>query len=129
MTATLSISPLACWLIGVYQRYISPRKGFCCAYRVRHRSRDSCSQYARRAISKLGLLPGVRLLRRRFDKCRHASQVLEYEPKREKPKRHHSNWHADCGSSCDPGVPIDACDCASGVDPSGCDVGACDFTP
>jgi putative component of membrane protein insertase Oxa1/YidC/SpoIIIJ protein YidD len=131
MTAALSLSPLACRLIEVYQRYISPRKGFCCAYRVRYRRRDSCSQYARRAISKLGLLPGVQLLRRRFDKCRHASQVLEYEPRREKRKqaRRDSNWYADCGSHCDPGVPVDACDCAGAVDPlSGCDVGGCDLS-
>lgn len=39
---------------------------------------------ARRAIERLGLLPGVRLLRRRFDKCHHAKQVLDYQtPRRE----------------------------------------------
>ena len=130
MTAALSISPLACWFIELYQRHISPRKGFCCAYRVRYRRRDSCSQYARRAISKLGLLPGVQVLRRRFGKCRHASKVLDYEPRRAREKKRNPHRFADCGSRCDPGVPIDACDCATGVvDPfSGCDAGACDLS-
>jgi putative component of membrane protein insertase Oxa1/YidC/SpoIIIJ protein YidD len=132
MTAALSISPLACWLIEIYQRYISPRKGFCCAYRVRYRRRDSCSQYAKRAISKLGLLPGVRILRRRFEKCGHASRVLAYEPKREKnDARQDSSRYADCGSNFDPGVTCDACDCIGAAPDvmSGCDVGGCDLSP
>jgi putative component of membrane protein insertase Oxa1/YidC/SpoIIIJ protein YidD len=153
MTATLALSPLsplACWLIGLYQRYLSPRKGFCCAYRMRHQRRDSCSQYAKRAISKLGLLPGVRLLRRRFDKCHYASKVLEYETPRPQEKkdqgRRHSFWSnadctptPDCGSGCD--LPsADACDglgtaasgvgdAASGCDGAAvCDAGGCDLS-
>jgi putative component of membrane protein insertase Oxa1/YidC/SpoIIIJ protein YidD len=144
MTATLPLSPLAplaCWLIELYQRYLSPRKGFCCAYRVRHRRRDSCSQYAKRAISKLGLLPGVRLLRRRFGKCRDASRVLDYEPKDRKKQRRpdRSSSYADWGSACNPGVPCDGGDVCSGISAAGdvasgcvdgasCDVGGCDLS-
>lgn len=145
MNAALPISPLACWLIGVYQRYLSPRKGFRCAYRVRHKRRASCSQFARRAIERLGLLPGVRLLRRRFDKCHHAKQVLDYQtPRREEEKKRPaggtgSSWSTtDCVSGCDPGVPVDVCDgvtalahvagnATSGLsDVASCDVGSCD---
>ena len=117
MTAALPISPLACWLIDLYQRYISPRKGFCCAYRVRHRRRDSCSQYAKRAIAKLGLLPGVRLLGRRFDKCANACKALRYEPKQrlhKEEKRRHSSW-ADCAEGCDPSIVGDLWDAAGAV--------------
>lgn len=117
MTAALPISPLACWLIDLYQRYISPRKGFCCAYRVRHRRRDSCSQYAKRAIAKLGLLPGVRLLGRRFDKCADACKALRYEPKQrlhEEDKRRHSSW-ADCAEGCEPSFVGDLWDAAGAV--------------
>lgn len=152
MTAALPISPLACWLIGVYQRYVSPRKGFCCAYRVRHRRRDSCSQYARRAIGKLGVLTGVCLLRRRFDKCHYAKRVLDYQtPRREEAKKRPAAGNgsscssSDCASGCDPGVPADVCDgigalanvagrVSSGIskvgscDVNGCDVGSCDFS-
>lgn len=69
MTATMSMSPLASWLIGLYQRHLSPRKGFRCAYRARHPTRSSCSQFGKRAIERLGVLTGVQLLRRRFRRC------------------------------------------------------------
>jgi putative component of membrane protein insertase Oxa1/YidC/SpoIIIJ protein YidD len=117
MTAALPISPLACWLIDLYQRYISPRKGFCCAYRVRHRRRDSCSQYAKRAIAKLGLLPGVRLLGRRFDKCATACKTLRHEPKqrlKNDAARRRSSW-ADCAEGCDPGFVGELWDAAGAV--------------
>jgi putative component of membrane protein insertase Oxa1/YidC/SpoIIIJ protein YidD len=151
MTATLPLSPLACWLIGTYQRYLSPRKGFRCAYRARHKRRSSCSQFARRAINRLGLLPGIRLLRRRFEKCHHAKRVLDYRtPRREekKPAPQGSSWSAgDCVSGCDPGVPVDVCDgvtaladvaggaasgagdLASGLaEAAACDAGCCDIS-
>ena len=153
MTAALQLSPLACWLIEIYQRYLSPRKGFRCAYRVRHRRRASCSQFARRAIERLGVLPGVCLLRRRFDKCHRAKQVLDYQtprPREKKPSRvdASSQWSVrDCVSGCDPGVPAEACDgigalanvagsAASGAgdvvsglaDAAPCDAACCDFS-
>src|SRR5688572_27110098 len=105
MTAitTISPSPLACWFISLYQRHVSPRKGFRWAYRE-HKGRDSCSAFAKRVIARFGLLPGVRLLRRRFDRCRgaslelrHASQVLDYQtPGRERKAdpRRAASWSA-----------------------------------
>ena len=87
MGATIPWSPLACWLITQYQRHVSPRKGFCCAYRLLRR-RDSCSQYAKRAIARHGVTTGVRLLRRRFDHCHRASSVLDYETRRGTRDRH-----------------------------------------
>jgi uncharacterized protein len=139
MTAPLTISPLACWLIGLYQRYLSPYKGFRCAYRARHKRRASCSAFARRAIERLGLLPGVRLLRRRFDKCHHAAKVLEYEtPRKEEQRQNQSASVADCVpdcGGCDPGA-IDACDvisdatdAVSGCDAVPIDACACDLSP
>ena len=114
MTATLSVSSLACWVIGLYQRYLSPYKGFRCAYRVRHKRRASCSMFARRAIEQLGVLPGVMLLRRRFDKCGRAARALDYETPRAKEK---GRWKDRCWSAadvgCDARSPIDACDVAS----------------
>ena len=148
MTATLQLSPLACWLIGIYQRYLSPRKGFRCAYRARNKRRASCSQFARRAMERVGVLPGVRLLQRRFDKCRRAKQVIDYgspKPREERARQNSAGSATDCVSGCDP-IPVDYCDgigaaadvagnlvssvpdvgsCDAGV----CDVGCCDFTP
>lgn len=61
--------------IGAYQRYVSPYKGFCCAHRART-GHASCSQFARRAIERCGLLAGLRLLRRRFGACAQSHQAL-----------------------------------------------------
>ena len=62
---------LALAAISIYQRYISPHKGFCCAYRV-HTGFSSCSALGFRAIRRLGVLRGVKALRQRLDLCRVA---------------------------------------------------------
>lgn len=61
--------------IGAYQRYVSPYKGFCCAHRART-GHASCSQFARRAIERCGLLAGLRLLRRRLQACAGSYRAL-----------------------------------------------------
>ena len=130
-------SPFACWLITLYQRYLSPRKGFRCAYRVRHRRRDSCSQYAKRAIGRLGLIAGLWLLRRRMKRCRAAGEflaarTLDYEPRpddREEGRRFAGSRHDDCAPSlqhCDPsGLVTWNGDCDL---PGDCDCGGCDVS-
>ena len=117
MTAAIpiSVSPLSCRLIEVYQRRLSPLKGFHCAYRAR-KGRASCSEFARRAIERLGVLTGVALLRRRFDKCNRAARALEYEAARAKKK---GRWKDRCwsaansGPGCDGRSTSDACDVLS----------------
>jgi len=49
-------------IIG-YQRYVSPHKGFCCAYRA-HTGRKSCSVLGFRAVRRYGVLAGLAVLRR-----------------------------------------------------------------
>lgn len=56
--------------IRAYQRFLSPLKGYACAFRVLT-GRDSCSAYAYRAIARFGLLRGLALLRRRLQACSH----------------------------------------------------------
>lgn len=58
-------------LISLYQRWISPHKGFCCAYR-HHAGRKSCSAFGFWAIDKHGVWCGIRLILRRFEKCNRA---------------------------------------------------------
>ncbi|NES97529.1 MAG: membrane protein insertion efficiency factor YidD [Desertifilum sp. SIO1I2] len=62
--------------IGGYQRYISPRKGFACAYRILHQDL-SCSEYAKRAIAKHGLGDAIPLIHQRFQACKQANQTLK----------------------------------------------------
>jgi uncharacterized protein len=55
-------------LIGAYQRWISPRKGFHCAYRV-HCGGAGCSAVGARLIRRHGLWAGLPLLRERLRRC------------------------------------------------------------
>jgi uncharacterized protein len=51
-----------------YQQFISPYKGFCCAYRV-HTGKASCSAFGYRAISRFGVWNGVGVLKKRLTLC------------------------------------------------------------
>ena len=65
--------------IAAYQRYLSPLKGFGCAFRV-HTGRDSCSQYGKRVIARHGLAVGLLLLQRRMADCGHLHHL--HQPSR-----------------------------------------------
>ena len=73
-----AVSHLACRAIDVYQRHVSPHKGFRCAFRVLHGG-DSCSSFGKRAIARVGLRQGFRLTWRRLQRCRLAYRVLDYQ--------------------------------------------------
>jgi putative component of membrane protein insertase Oxa1/YidC/SpoIIIJ protein YidD len=59
---------LALAAIRGYQRFLSPYKGFGCAYRC-HTGCASCSALGFRAIRRYGVWCGVGVLRRRFERC------------------------------------------------------------
>jgi len=115
------MTALAVNLIGLYQAYLSPLKGFSCAHRIRSGGR-SCSQIAKRLIGRLGLGRGLPLVRRQLQRCRQAAHVLRERAtqKRRARSRRRSDAHldwtdcchgADCGGGCDPGVDaLGACD-------------------
>ena len=75
-------------LIGLYQRHLSPRKGYVCALRARSGGR-SCSSYAARAIARGGVRAGAILMRRRLRACAEAAAALALEkappPRAEEP--------------------------------------------
>lgn len=71
---------LALFAIALYQRHLSPRKGYCCAWRM-HKGGQSCSAYGHCAIGRHGLRLGLALLKRRLAACaevalRHAPTAL-----------------------------------------------------
>ncbi|MDN2677197.1 membrane protein insertion efficiency factor YidD [Janthinobacterium sp. SUN033] len=106
---------LALWAIGAYQRYLSPHKGFSCAYRVLT-GRDSCSVYGRKVIARHGLRPGLSLLRRRLHSC-SAHHRLHQAQSQTQPQhaRGRSARHRAQAGYCDLQVPDCgdcACDCA-----------------
>ena len=54
--------------IRAYQRYISPYKGFSCAYRE-HTGHASCSTFGFRAVRKFGVFRGLIMQRERTSLC------------------------------------------------------------
>ena len=95
---------LALLAIRLYQRHVSPRKGFSCAYRV-HTGRAGCSVLGARVIRRFGVLGGLALLRQRLRRCHDVHRWA------------HPAWHrpaagqrGDC--DCDVGDSCEVCECA-----------------
>jgi putative component of membrane protein insertase Oxa1/YidC/SpoIIIJ protein YidD len=127
-----SSARLVALLIGAYQRYVSPHKGFGCAVRVR-RERLPCAEFAKRAVMRRGAVGAIPLVRRRLRLCAQTAKSkppLDYEPlpvpaKRKRTKREQMRdclWNVDAGcTSCDAGDAV-LCAGLSGID-------CCDCTP
>ena len=124
------LSNASLWAIAAYQNWISPYKGFRCAYSVLHGG-TGCSGYAKGQIKTLGLLLALPKIRARFQACRAAMASLQKKRRkaRKKRKADKQSWYdgiscdcptgfisrcksttdaGDCGS-CD--VPSDVCSC------------------
>ncbi|WP_269800060.1 membrane protein insertion efficiency factor YidD [Janthinobacterium sp. 67] len=97
------------WAIRAYQHYLSPWKGFSCAYRVLT-GRDSCSAYGDKVIARHGLRAGLPLLQRRLRACgeRHRQHLALHPQARRSARRQAQAGYCDCD------IPmVDcACDCA-----------------
>lgn len=70
---------IAIGFIDLYQRFVSPRKGFPCAYGSLHGS-ESCSQAIKRIGADNGLFRGAGDIRNRFLACRSAARTLNASP-------------------------------------------------
>lgn len=67
--------------IRFYQRFLSPLKGYVCAFRV-HTGRCSCSALGYRAMRRFGALHGLAVLRRRLYLCGVAFRRYSSPPRR-----------------------------------------------
>lgn len=93
-------------LIRLYQRHLSPRKGFSCAYRV-HTGRASCSALGYRAVRRHGAFKGLALTRERTRRC--GAEHRHHGPL---PRRLHAQQGV-CDAGCD--LPCDSpCDAGPG---------------
>jgi putative component of membrane protein insertase Oxa1/YidC/SpoIIIJ protein YidD len=72
----MALGSLAVALIGGYQRYLSPLKGYSCAHRMRHGG-ASCSEYARLIFASEGMRAGMRKVRRRLRQCHVVGRSLK----------------------------------------------------
>ena len=76
---------LALAIIRCYQKWISPHKGFRCAYQKFYR-RESCSNFGLRVFEQHPPLAAWRLLRDRLGECKTAYDAfLAAEPQQEEP--------------------------------------------
>jgi uncharacterized protein len=85
--------------IGAYQRYLSPHKGFCCAYRV-HTGRRSCSAYARSITQQLGFFALFAALPEQFRRCQFAYQAIAIAA--ENNQNNNNEKDNTCKDMCDP---------------------------
>ncbi|QDC08404.1 membrane protein insertion efficiency factor YidD [Oceanicola sp. D3] len=144
--------------IWAYQQYLSPRKGYRCAYSVLNGG-TGCSGYAKHAIRDHGFFRAIPLIRSRFRACKSASHALRascpvhgkalaHEPPDNseapwgQPPKRRSRWHNGCGMAACDGCATAPCagfacassagaETASGAT-SGCpvpDCGGCDCSP
>ena len=114
-------------VIRIYKRFISPYKGFRCAYSV-HTGYASCSTLGYRAVRRHGILRGLSILRARTYRC-----GVAHRRNSDLPRRPNRLQRGDCDLGCD--APAD---CGRDM-PSGrglskvldfancCDVGSCDW--
>lgn len=99
-------------LIRFYKSFISPHKGYGCAYRV-HTGRASCSTLGYRAIRRHGASAGMGLLQERCRRCGVAQR--RYAPVYRPPAQQRGDCDPGCGGA----------DC----DLPGCDLADCDLRP
>ena len=120
---------IALAIIIFYRRFVSPYKGFSCAYRA-YSGRSSCSAYGYRAIERHGIFTGVALIKRRLKRCgneyRKRRGKEAYRPMSAGYRRAQAGF---CDIGCDVGgcdaVDIGSCACdgLNGCSPSPCDFG------
>lgn len=115
---------LALLAIRGYQRWLSPRKGFSCAYRC-WCGRAGCSTLGLRAIRRFGVWRGLQVLDGRLQQCRRAHEAIATA--RWRPRSQAGD--CDCGGCdgpCDlPGERCDGCSACDFCD--ACDVCDCDW--
>ncbi len=95
--------------ITAYQRYISPYKGFHCAFHA-HTGRDTCSGYGYRVFARYGTLRGWRLLRRRFTAC--SAQAALHRTRSGQINAgsiSHQGGFIDCGGCDSPSCEMPSC--------------------
>ncbi|MFL6656726.1 MAG: membrane protein insertion efficiency factor YidD [Massilia sp.] len=113
---------LALGAIRFYQRYLSPRKGYCCAYAAVS-GRGSCSALGYRAIRRYGVWHGLAVLDGRLEKCGIAYR-------RHRPLKRGALARQAGVLDCPCHVPV-GCDvpnvsgCGEAAMCSSCDVGPC----
>lgn len=127
--------PFAAAITG-YQRYISPYKGFCCAYRVKHGGM-SCSEYVKQALLQHGIWRAIPIAKQRFGECKLAASAVvadgnnQYRTlmrRQNRSRQQKRNSSLDCCNGCSPIDLIPSEGCGS-FEIAGGGADACSCTP
>jgi|GEM_PF-1472381 putative component of membrane protein insertase Oxa1/YidC/SpoIIIJ protein YidD len=126
-------------LIRVYQRQLSPRKGYRCAYGVLHES-GTCSSIGLSIMEQQGFWAFWRKMPLQFEACRVAAATLEDQTEEQKKKRRkrlqdeykkrdysgiqNCNGMENCDLPCDL-VDFAMCDGIGDLGCSGCEIASC----
>ena len=119
------MSRLILIMVRVYQRYISPYKGFNCAHNQLY-NQQSCSSYFCACITQYDLVTANNLLRQRLINCRQAYEILITNSSYQKSNRgdRDNNKHGKCWNWSDLGSLFSGCD---REDCESCELGECEF--
>jgi putative component of membrane protein insertase Oxa1/YidC/SpoIIIJ protein YidD len=112
---------IALAFIFFYQRFVSPYKGFSCAYRI-HTGGPNCSAYGYRVMQRYGFRIGMGLINRRLKKC---GQVYREHLQPSLQERTGRGLRYKQAGFCDAGCDVGVCDVGD-AGSCACDVlGAC----
>jgi putative component of membrane protein insertase Oxa1/YidC/SpoIIIJ protein YidD len=107
-------------MISAYQRYLSPKKGFRCAYGALHGA-GTCSSIGKRIMRERGFFAFLNLMPEQFAACKLAAQNLNQETEEERKRRRRKRFSdIDC-STCDVPDCGDISDCDDSLDCGSCD--------
>lgn len=104
------MNQISIFVIRLYQKYISPYKGFQCAHACLYND-VSCSDAVITIIESNGLTMSLDKIKERFKECREAYLILSHKDKRNKSNKDNKNHWYDC---CDPTSACDVAECVSG---------------
>ncbi len=115
------------FFIFIYQKFISPRKGYCCANKY-HNGVDSCSESVRKVMKEKGFFAGINEYFRVTKECKETYHKNKYLDNSEKDcscgSSGKSSNVAKTSSSSSGGCADASCDSLEcGLD--SCDAGAC----
>lgn len=86
--------------INLYQKYVSPRKGYHCAYAIWHND-ISCSAYGEQIIAEEGFWRGIYLLyNKRFPLCKIAATKIDSVKKQKDCRCCSGNCCEDSDNNC-----------------------------
>lgn len=109
-----AMKKIALLSIRFYQNFISPRKGFRCAYGVVNDT-YGCSGHVKEIIDAHGLLKGIPLIKNQFKQCKQAS--IELKKRKNNPKKKSRKCNDVVSNCC---IDPDISDCC--VDHDCCNV-------